>query len=77
MLRSPTATRSRMPVRIGTVTSATDHFVSSVCHRLMVTGIRCRHLGPISLVPYPSAASMLELTRTAPRNPHMSASSEM
>jgi len=66
-----------MPVRIGTVTSATDHFARSVCQRLMAAGIRCRHLGPISLVPYPSAASMLELTRTAPRNPHMIDRSEM
>ena len=66
-----------MPVRMGTATNATAHLVRRVCHRLMATGIRCRHLGPISLVPYPSAVSMLELTRTAPRNPHMSASSEM
>ncbi len=40
MLRSPTATGSRMPVRIGTATSATDRFVSSVYRRLMATGCR-------------------------------------
>ena len=77
MCRIPTETSNRMPVRIGTTTRAMHHFASSVCQRLMATGMFWRHFGPISVVPYPSAASTVELTRMAPRNPHMIASSEM
>ncbi len=61
----------------GTRTVATTHFDNSVCHRLMATGMRWLHFGPISVVPYPSAASTVVLTRMAPRKPHMIARSEM
>ena len=53
------------------------HLARSVCHRLMAWGRFCRHFGPISVVPYPSAASTVELIRMAPRNPHMIDRSEM
>ena len=51
MCSRPTETRSRIAVKIGTRTSATTHFDRSVCQRLMGTGIRCLHFGPISVMP--------------------------
>ena len=51
MPRSPTDTTSRMPVRIGTSTRATTHFDNSVWTRVMATGMRWLHFGPISVTP--------------------------
>ncbi len=77
MPRRPTDTRRRMPVRIGTSTRATAHFDSRVWTRVMATGMRWLHFGPISVMPYPSALSTVVWTRIAPRNPHMMESSEI
>jgi hypothetical protein len=49
----------------------------SVCHRLIGSGWRWRHRGPISVVAYPVAASTAELMMAPPKNPAIKISMAM
>ena len=51
--------------------------MSSVFHRLIGSGWRWRHRGPISVVAYPVAASTEELTMVPARNPQVKISRAM
>ena len=51
--------------------------MTSVFHRLIGSGWRWRHLGPISVVAYPVAASTEELMIVPAKNPHVKISKAM
>ena len=77
ILRTTTAMNSIRPVRTSVTPTASTHFASSVCQRLIVTGWRWRQTGPISVLAYPSTASIEVPTMIAPRKPQNVISSEM
>jgi hypothetical protein len=65
----PAATSSNSPVIRPVRTAPMTHLMTSVFHRLIGSGWRCRHRGPISVVAYPVAASTEELMMVPAKKP--------
>jgi len=65
----PAATSSNSPVIRPVRTAPMTHLMTSVFHRLISSGWRCRHRGPISVVAYPVAASTEELMMVPAKKP--------
>src|SRR6516165_5499733 len=65
----PAATTSNSPVIRPVRTAPMTHLMTSVFHRLIGSGWRCRHRDPISVVAYPVAASTEELMMVPAKKP--------